>query len=274
MKFENAVQTAEVSSTLANVFGEAPEVKSFGSDKEIKITTKYRIEESGTNVDDEVDKTLFEGLKTYLPAGTTFEKFDTDYKVSSDKVGPTVADDIRRDAIIAVMFSLLAIFIYIFFRFRSVASGLGSVASLAHDAIMVIGVYSLFYHRVSFPLEVDQSFIAAILTIIGISVYDTVIIFDRIREYTALYPKRERKDVLDAAMNDTLGRTFSTSLTTFIVLVPMFFLAGQTIQGFMFGLMVGVFFGSFSSVFVATPIAYDLTLWNEKRKAKKALLKK
>ncbi len=274
VKFENAVQTAEVSNTLKDAFGEAPEVKSFGSDKEIKITTKYRIEESGTNVDDEVDRTLFEGLKTYLPAGTTFEKFDKDYKVSSDKVGPTVADDIRRDAIIAVIFSLLAIFIYIFFRFRSVASGLGSVVSLAHDAIMVIGVYSLFYHRVSFPLEVDQSFIAAILTIIGISVYDTVIIFDRIREYTALYPKRERKEVLDAAMNDTLGRTFSTSLTTFIVLVPMFFLAGQTIQGFMFGLMVGVFFGSFSSVFVATPIAYDLTLWNEKRKAKKALLKK
>ena len=274
VKLDKAVQTTEVANALSSAFGEAPEVKSFGSDTEVKITTKYRINETGETVDGEVDKTLFEGLKTYLPQGTTFEKFDTDYKVSSDKVGPTVADDIRRDAIIAVFFSLLAIFVYIFFRFRSVAFGLGSVASLAHDAIMVIGVYTLFYHRVSFPLEVDQSFIAAILTIIGVSVYDTVIIFDRIREYQQLYPKRERKDVLDDAMNHTLGRTFSTSFTTFVVLIPMFFMAGQTIQGFIFALIVGVFFGSFSSVFVATPIAYDLTLWKEKRAAKKALLKK
>ena len=274
VKFDKSVQSTEVAITLEKVFGEAPEVKTYGSDKEVKITTKYRIAESGPTVDDEVDMKLYEGLKTYLPEGITFDKFDTDYKVSSDKVGPTVADDIRRDAIIAVIFSLLAIFVYIFFRFRSVAYGLGSIVSLAHDAIMVIGVYTLFYHRVSFPLEVDMSFIAAVLTIIGASVYDTVIIFDRIREYTILYPKRERKDVLDDAMNHTLGRTFSTSFTTFIVLIPMFFLAGQGIQGFIFGLMVGIFFGSFSSVFVATPVAYDITIWAEKRKAKKALLKK
>lgn len=274
VKFDKSVQSTEVAITLEKVFGEAPEVKTYGSDKEVKITTKYRIAESGPTVDDEVDMKLYEGLKTYLPAGTTFDTFDTVNKVSSDKVGPTVADDIRRDAIIAVIFSLLAIFVYIFFRFRSVAYGLGSIVSLAHDAIMVIGVYTLFYHRVSFPLEVDMSFIAAVLTIIGASVYDTVIIFDRIREYTLLYPKRERKDVLDDAMNHTLGRTFSTSFTTFVVLIPMFFLAGQGIQGFLFALMVGIFFGSFSSVFVATPVAYDITIWAEKRKAKKALLKK
>ncbi|HUW04823.1 MAG TPA: protein translocase subunit SecDF [Williamwhitmania sp.] len=274
VKFDKPVQSTEVAITLEKVFGEAPEVKTYGSNKELKITTKYRINENGPTVDDEVDMKLYEGLKTYLPQGTTFATFDTANKISSDKVGPTVAKDIRKDAIIAVMFALLAIFVYIFLRFRNVTYGVGAIVSLAHDAIMVIGVYTLFYHRVSFPLEVDQSFIAAVLTIIGASVYDTVIIFDRIREYTHLYPKRERKDVLNDAMNHTLGRTFSTSFTTFIVLIPMFFLAGQGIQGFIFGLMVGIFFGSFSSVFVAAPVAYDLSRWREKRALKKAELKK
>ncbi|SDD06614.1 protein translocase subunit SecDF [Williamwhitmania taraxaci] len=274
VKFDQKVKPTEVAITLKSAFEEAPEVKTFGTDNQVKITTKYRIKENGTTVDNEVDVALFNGLKAYLPADLTFDKFDSEYKISSDKVGPTVADDIRRDAIIAVIFSLLAIFIYIFIRFKNLSYGLGGIASLAHDAIIVIGVYSLFYHRVPFALEVDQAFIAAVLTIIGYSINDTVIIFDRIREYISLYPKRERKDIIDAAMNDTLSRTFSTSFTTFIVLIPMFFFAGEVIRGFIFGLIIGIFFGSFSSVFVATPIAYDIARWREKRAAKKLLAKK
>lgn len=274
VKFDHTVKPTEVAQTLKGAFGEAPEVKTFGSDNQVKITTNYRINETSPTVDDEVDMKLFTGLHSYLPANLSFKKFDSDYKVSSEKVGPTVAVDIRRDAIIAVIFALLAIFIYIFIRFRNVTYSIGGIASLAHDSIMVIGVYSLFYHRVPFALEVDQAFIAAVLTIIGYSINDTVIIYDRIREYIGLYPKRNRAEIIDAAMNDTLSRTFSTSFSTFIVLIPMFFLAGEVIQGFLFGLIVGIFFGSFSSVFVATPIAYDLARWREKRALKKAELKR
>jgi len=270
VKFDKAVKPTEVASVLKNAFGQAPEVKTFGNDNQVKITTNYRIGETSETVDDEVDMKLFTGLKEYLPANLTFKTFDADYKISSEKVGPTVAKDVRRDAIIAVVFALLAIFIYIFIRFRNFTYGIGGIASLAHDSIMVIGVYSLFYHRVPFALEVDQAFIAAVLTIIGYSINDTVIIYDRIREYIGLYPKRNRAEIIDAAMNDTLSRTFSTSFSTFIVLIPMFFLAGEVIQGFLFGLIVGIFFGSFSSVFVATPIAYDLARWRERRALKKA----
>ncbi|KAF5079724.1 Protein export membrane protein [anaerobic digester metagenome] len=266
VKFDQSVSTVEIADDLRNVFGNAPEVKTFGDDNQVKITTKYKIDVEGDNIDNEVDSLLYIGVKNLLPENTDLSTFRTDYKQSSMKVGPTIAHDIKRDAVIAVLLSLLAIFLYILIRFKNWRFSTGAVAALAHDTIVVIGVFSILYNRVPFSMEIDQAFIAAILTIIGYSINDTVIIFDRIREYFGLYPKRERVANINNALNDTLSRTFATSFSTLVVLIPIFFFGGEVIRGFIFGLIIGILVGTYSSLFIASPIALDL----EKKGAKKA----
>ena len=188
---------------------------------------------------------------------------------SSQKVGPAIADDIKADAVWAILFSIIGIFIYIFIRFRNVSYSVGTIGSIAHDVLFIIGTYSLLYSIMPFSMEIDQQFIAAILTIIGYSVNDTVVVFDRVRELIQLYPKRDRKEVINEAINATLTRTLSTSLSTFIVLIVIFLLGGETIQGFVFAMMVGVIIGTYSTLFVAIPLAYDIERKKLAKTAKK-----
>jgi SecD/SecF fusion protein len=270
VRLNKDVMVEDVSKHLASEFGTAPEVKTFGSNNQVRITTDYRIAEATEAVDNEVEAKLYNGMKPYLEADVTLEKFLTDYRMSSQKVGPTISDDIKNDAVLSVIFAMLIIFLYIAVRFRNWQFGIGALASLAHDVIIVLGLYSLLDGWLSFSLAVDMSFIAAILTIIGYSINDTVIVFDRIREYVHLHPKQEMEKTYNDAMNSTLRRTFSTSLTVLVVLFAIFLFGGTSIKGFVFALLFGIMFGTYSSIFVATPIAYETLL----RKLKKQEAKK
>lgn len=269
--FDQPVQVEDIAESLAAVYGSAPEVKTFGGDNQVRITTKYRIADEGVEVDDEVEALLYEGLKKYIPAGTSKEVFLTDYRQMSQKVGPAVAEDITRAAIWSVVFALLVIFVYIMVRFSEWQYGAGAVLGLAHNTIVVLGLFSLLSGYLPFSLEIDQAFIAAILTVVGYSINDTVVVFDRIREYHRLYPKREDQDTINAALNSTLRRTFSTSLSTLIVLLAIFIFGGTSIKGFVFALLIGVIVGTYSSLFVATPLSYD---FRRKFAKKKAVVKK
>ncbi|HPT21647.1 MAG TPA: protein translocase subunit SecF, partial [Bacteroidales bacterium] len=255
VRFDKPVATNDVARNLAGVFDEAPQVVIFGNDRQVKITTKYKINETG--VDDEVETALYNGLKGMISSDVTKEKFLTDYRVQSDTVGPTIATDIRIKAIWAVVFSLIMMFIYIFIRFRNWQYGFGAMAALFHDTTIVIGIYSLFWGILPFNMEIDQSFIGAILTVIGYSVNDTVVVFDRLREFLPLYRKRPVKEVLNMALNDTLSRTMNTGMTTILVLIAMFFFGGATIRGFLFAMLIGVVIGTYSSIFIATSLVYD-----------------
>lgn len=267
--FDQPVVVGEISKSLDAVYGHAPVVKTFGGNSQVKISTKYKIDEDGTEIDDEVEAKLFEGLKKYLPAGTTLESFLENNRKMSQKVGPTIADDIRQSAVWSILFALIVIFLYIMVRFSNWQYGLGAVAALTHDTIIVLGIFSIFKGILPFSLEIDQAFIAAILTVVGYSINDTVVVFDRIREYLGLHPKRDPEKVIDSALNSTLRRTFSTSLSTLVVLLAIFFFGGTSIQGFTFALIVGVVVGTYSSLFIATPIAYDTKLRIQKVIAKK-----
>lgn len=268
VRLNKDVMVEDVSRTLASEFGNAPEVKTFGSNNQVRITTDYRIAEMTEAVDAEVEAKLYNGMKPYLESGVTLEKFLTDYRMSSQKVGPTISDDIKKHAVLAVVFSLIIIFLYIAVRFRDWHFGLGGLVSLAHDTVIVIGIYSLLDGFLPFSLSVDMSFIAAVLTIIGYSINDTVIVFDRIREYRHLHPKQDPEKTFNDAMNSTLRRTFSTSLTVLVVLFAIFLFGGTSIKGFVFALLVGILFGTYSSVFIATPIAYDTLLMKIKKEKK------
>lgn len=257
VRFDKDVQVESISNALAPSFGAAPEVKTYGGNNQVRITTDYRITEDGEAIDTEIEDLLYKGLKPYLNASVTEEKFLKDYRLSSQKVGPTISDDIKKSAILAVIFSLLIIFLYIAVRFRNWAFGLGGLVSLAHDATILLGAYSILDGILPFSLAIDQAFIAAILTVLGYSIMDTVVVFDRIREYLHLHPKQDTVKTYNDAMNSTLRRTFSTSLTTLVVLTAIFLFGGTSIQGFIFALLFGVFIGTYSSVFVATPIAFD-----------------
>lgn len=259
VRLDQDVQVADVQKALAIPFGTAPEVKTFGADNQVRITTTYKIDDDSENVDNEVEELLMKGLQDagLLDKGVTLEEFTTDYQLSSQKVGPTISDDIRKDSVIAIGFALIIIFLYILIRFTNWQYGLGAVAALAHDSLIVLGIFSLLYNVLPFSLEIDQAFIAAILTVLGYSINDTVVVFDRIREYLKLHPKRKREQNIDEAINGTLRRTFSTSLSTFVVLLAIFLFGGATIRGFTFALLVGVVVGTYSSIFVATPIAYE-----------------
>jgi SecD/SecF fusion protein len=258
VRFDEEVKVAEVGQALAAVYGQAPEVKTFGGSKQVKITTEYKIDELTDDVDSEVETLMVQGLhQGGFIDEMDMDSFISEHRMSSQKVGPTISDDIKKDALIAISFALVIIFLYILIRFRNWQYGLGAIAALAHDSIIVLGIFSIFYGLLPFSLEIDQAFIAAILTVLGYSINDTVVVFDRIREYIGLHPKRNREENVDDAMNSTLRRTFSTSLSTFVVLLAIFLFGGTSIQGFTFALLVGVVVGTYSSLFIATPISYD-----------------
>jgi len=257
--FNHNVETSEIKDNLTEAFGEAPNVITYGTKNSVRVTTKYLIDDDRPEVDSIIKAKMFEGLQPYIDDGTTLEDFvnGQDYIISSIKVGPTIANDIKRQAVVVIFASLVIIFVYILSRFRNWQYGLGAVGALFHDVLIVIGLFSLLDGIMPFSLELDQSFIAAILTVVGYSINDTVVVFDRIREYVGLQKKRERKGIFNSALNATLSRTFSTSLSTFFVLLAIFIFGGDVIRGFIFALMIGVVVGTYSSLFIATPIVYD-----------------
>ncbi|MBN2682978.1 MAG: protein translocase subunit SecDF [Bacteroidales bacterium] len=263
VRFDKPVSPSEIKKSLKEVFGESPEVKTFGKSNQVKITTKYKIDDEGINIENEIDSLMFVGLKSQMSEGITLEKYkQTDEtkmegKMSSQKVGPTIVSEIKVSAIYSIVFSLLIMFLYILIRFRNWQFGLGATVALMHDVLFVLGLFSLLYSIMPFSMEIDQAFIAAILTVVGYSLNDTVVVFDRIREFAGIHTKRERKDIMNMAMNSTVSRTVNTSLTTFVVLLTIFIFGGEVIRGFTFALLVGIIVGTYSSLFVATPIVYD-----------------
>ena len=253
VRFDNTIDNENLRQALSESFVEnglnyAPQVKTFGDDNQVKITTSFMINNTDINTDNVVLEKLSEGLSK---SGMNYEI------MSSQKVGPTIADDIKKDAIWSILFSLLVIFIYILIRFRKWQFSLGAVAAVFHDIIIVLSIFSFFYGILPFSLEIDQAFIAAALTIIGYSLNDTVVVFDRVREYMNNNKRKEVHEIMNGALNSTLSRTINTSLTTFFVLLIIFIFGGEVIRGFMFALMVGVVVGTYSSLFVASPIMLD-----------------
>jgi SecD/SecF fusion protein len=255
-------------------------VITFGNEaNQVRISTNFGINDNSDNVDERIAKLLFEGCKPFLAEGFTFEEFNaTDTSEigirSSQKVGPAIADDIKTSAVWAIFAALLGIFIYILVRFRNFAYSVGAIVALFHDTVIILGLYAILWKVMPFSMEIDQAFIAAILTVIGYSINDTVVIFDRVREYNGLYPKRDRKININDALNNTLSRTFSTSMSTFVVLLAIFIFGGETIQGFVFALLLGVIVGTYSSLFIASPVAYEIQRAQARRAEKKAALKK
>jgi SecD/SecF fusion protein len=265
IEFNKPVRNVNVAAALENEFGERPKVIMFGSQNKVRISTQYKINDDDPEVDDEIQHKLYAGLAPMLGDSVSFKDFSTNYWQGTQKVGPTIADDIKRQAVIAIFFALVFMFLYILFRFRNWQFGLGAVAALVHDSLLILGLFSLFYGAMPFSLEIDQTFIAAILTVVGYSVNDTVVVFDRIREYLREYRKRETKEIINMALNSTLSRTFNTSMSTFIVLLTIFIFGGESIKGFTFALLVGIVVGTYSSLFIATPLVYD-TIGGEESK--------
>ena len=266
VQFENPVEPEQVRELISSKFGDANvSVIAIGTDKKtVRISTNYRIEDEGNNVDSEIESYLYETLKSVLTQNITLETFiDRDNHtggsiVSSQKVGPSIADDIKTGAIYSVVLALLAIGLYILLRFRNIAYSIGSIVALSCDTIMIIGAYSLFWGILPFSLEIDQTFIGAILTAIGYSINDKVVIFDRVREFFGLYPKRDKRVLFNDSLNTTLARTINTSLSTLIVLLCIFILGGDSIRSFAFAMILGVVIGTLSSLFIASPIAYNM----------------
>ncbi len=263
VRFEKAISPPEVGNALKDIFGSTPEVKTFGNTNQLKITTKYNVDENGLEADDEVQQKLFDGVKAFLPDGMTLKQFkpggETAHKIGimqAVKVGPTIADDIKKDAFWAILGSLIVVFLYILLRFRKWQFSLGAVVAVFHDVLVVLGTFSLLYKYLPFDLEIDQAFIAAILTVVGYSLNDTVVIFDRIREFANLHHSWNQETRINKALSSTLSRTINTSLTTLLVLLAIFIDGGETIRGFMFALIVGVIVGTYSSLFIASPIMY------------------
>lgn len=259
VRFDKPVTTTDVRNSLeANFDNASLTVITIGNENQVRITTNYKIEDAGQTVDDEVETLLYSGLKPYLASDVTKEQFVKDNIMNSQKVGPTVADDVTKGAYWAVFFAIIIIGLYILMRFKNIAFSMGTIAALLHDVLFIIGCYSIFYSIVPFSLEIDQTFIAALLTIIGYSVNDTVVVFDRVRENLGYYPKRNKKRLLNEALNQTLIRTFSTSLTVFITLLTLFLFGGETIRGFAFAMLAGTITGVYSTLYVATPVAYEV----------------
>ena len=276
VRFEKTVNATDIEKKLVETFGSA-EAKTFGADNQLKITTKYKVEEEGTEVDNEISRKLFETLQQDLPKNITYEQFNVATGgesevgvMSSMKVGPTIADDIKKASIWAVLGSLIVVFLYILFRFRRWQFSLGAVIAVFHDVLIILGVFSIFRNYMPFSMEIDQAFIAAILTVVGYSLNDTVVVFDRIREYFNEHKTWAFSKTINAALNSTISRTVNTSLTTLIVLLAIFIFGGESIRGFMFALIIGVVVGTYSSLFIATPVMYDTA----KNKSEDLLAKK
>ena len=291
VRFEQPVNTQEVNASLENVFMAAKEqagdeetfalnVITIGEANQVRISTNYRINDNSETLDDEIEALLYAGCKPYLSENITLNEFkSTELNptvgiMQSQKVGPAIADDITQSAVWAVLAALAGIFLYVLARFRNFAFSVGALVGLAHNTVIVLGAYAILWKVMPFSMEIDQAFIAAILTVIGYSINDTVVIFDRVREYTGLYPKRARLQNINDALNNTLSRTFSTSMSTLVVLIAIFCFGGETIRGFVFALLIGVVVGTYSSLCVATPLAFDIQEAMDRRKAKKAALKK
>ncbi|NND63308.1 MAG: protein translocase subunit SecDF [Flavobacteriaceae bacterium] len=262
VRFDKDVNATDIQNDMIAVFGSA-EAKTYGGDNQLKITTKFKVDETGAEVDTEIENMLFEGLKPNLPEGMTYETFVTDdeNKVAGRmeyyKVSPTIADDIKKSSFWAVLGSLVVVFLYILLRFRRWQFSLGAVAAVFHDVLIVLGIFSLTYKIMPFNMEIDQSFIAAILTVIGYSLNDTVVVFDRIREFFNEHGSWKMNRIINSALNSTLSRTLNTSMTTLIVLLTIFILGAESIRGLIFALIVGVLVGTYSSLFIATPVFYD-----------------
>ena len=271
VRFDKDVTTESVRAAVLAEFNEGIEVKQFGGANQMKVTTKFMIEDGSPETDQLVDGKVFKALSPLYASPITYEEFmsTTDNPngiVQSEKVGPTIADDIKRDAVVAIILAMFAIFLYIASRFRNWSWGTGGLVALLHDALFTMGFFSLFSGILPFSLDVDQTFIAAVLTIIGYSINDTVIIFDRIREYRTLYPKRDIKSNINEALNSTLSRTINTGGTTLVTMLAIAIFGGEVIRGFSVALIIGIIIGTYSSVFVATPVVYDIV---KKREAKK-----
>ncbi|MDG1714443.1 protein translocase subunit SecDF [Lacinutrix sp.] len=263
VRFDQPVNSAEISATLSDpaVFGSA-DAKTFGDDNQLKITTKFRIDEASEEADEEMRQTLFNALQPHLN-GMSYDEFilnkegKTAGLMKKYKVSPTIADDIKQASFWAVLGSLIVVFLYILIRFKRWQFSLGAVAAVFHDVLIVLGVFSVTYKFMPFSMEIDQAFIAAILTVIGYSLNDTVVVFDRIREFFNEHTSWPFNKVIDTSLSSTLSRTLNTSLTTLVVLLAIFIFGGESIRGFMFALIVGVIVGTYSSLFIATPIMYD-----------------
>ncbi|MDR0420308.1 MAG: protein translocase subunit SecDF [Prevotellaceae bacterium] len=274
VRFDRNITSNEVRDALFAAMGEASEVKQFGNSDQMKITTKYKYDDKSEDVDNSVDTILYEALKgLFVQGDMTFDEFVSTQTnphgiISFEKVGPSIASDITRRAVWAVIISLFLIFVYIAGRFSQWQWGLGGVVALAGNALFTLSIFSFGTGLFPWGMDIDQTFIAAMLTIIGYSINDTVIIFDRIREYRRLYPKRELGDNINDAINATLARTLNTSATTVFVLLVIFFFGGDVIRGFAFAMTVGIVFGTFSSIFVATPVAYNLIRYKQNKKQK------
>ena len=266
VRFQKDVNTEEIKNLLNNDFGNIG-VITIGSNNQVRISTNYKIDDNSETVDSEITTKLYEGLKPMLD-GASQDEFVSEYIQSSQKVGPSMADDIKNGAILAVIFSMICMGIYILLRFRDISFSVGTVASIFVTVCSIIALYSLLWKFMPFSMEVDQTFIAAILTIIGYSMNDTVVVFDRIRETIATYPNRDRYQVINDALNSTLARTFSTSFSTMIVVVTIFILGGSSIRSFTFAILLGIIIGTYSTLFVATPIAYEVQKKEMEKKKK------
>lgn len=275
VRFDQPVTAEQVRSAALVEFDGAVEVKQFGGESQMKITTQYKNDQESTDVDAEVEAKLYNALKPFFAEkDITLDEFKSTVDnpngiISSDKVGPTIANDMKRDTIIAVILSLLVIFAYIAVRFKGWTWGLGGVVSLAHTAIIVIGFFSLFSGILPFNLDVDQTFIAAILTIIGYAINDNVVIFDRIREFRVLHPNIDIKVNTNQAINATLTRTINTSVSTLVTMLAIAIFGGESIRGLAVALILGICIGTYASIFIGTPVMYDATMWNQKRLAAK-----
>ncbi len=271
VRFDHGVKANEVAFELGKVFGSDPEVKTFGASNQLKITTVYNIDSTEKDADEKVQKALFTGVHKFIP-NVSYDNFKLGVERENDDIGimsymkvePTIADDIKQDALFALLGSLLVVFLYILLRFRKVSYSLGAVVAVFHDVLIVLAVFSITYTWMPFDMEIGESFIAALLTVIGYSLNDTVVIFDRIREFTQGSNVKISEKVVNKSLNTTLGRTINTSLTTMLVMLAIFLFGGDSIKGFMFALIIGVIVGTYSSLFVATPVMYDVTKKDEK----------
>ena len=271
MKLDKDVKPSEIEAKLVAKFPNSTvNVINIEGADQVRVSTNYRINEEGAEIEQEIVDILYTEMKPYLREGMTETEFSTTDEtqgiMSSQKVGPTVADDMRNAAIVAVILSLIAMFLYILVRFRNVAFSVGALAAVAFTAFTIIGFYSLFWGVLPFAMEIDQTFIAAILTVIGYQINDTVVVFDRVRENITLYPKHDFGVNVNNSLNSTLSRTLMTSFTTLLVLLVIFILGGESIRSFTFAMLFGVIIGTLATIYVATPVAYLIAT----RKNKKA----
>jgi SecD/SecF fusion protein len=269
VRFEQPVSTGEIQQALVPQFGESVRVITIGSSSQVRVSTNFMIDSDNENVDEQMIALLGEGLRNYIPAGKTIE----DLIQSSQKVGPSIAEDLLRNSFLALFGALICMGLYILFRFRNWAFSAGTVVALAVDAFIVLGLYSLLWRIMPFSMEIDQAFIAAILTVIGYSINDKVVIFDRVREFINLYPKRTLVQQFNDALNTTLTRTINTNLSTLLVILCVLIFGGDVVRSFIFAMFIGVIVGTISSLFIASPVAYAVLNWQQEKKQKQVSVK-